>query len=397
MRDLFSNSDSYDKRLSIAVLLPYLMLTIQTVSTRFIKLETAQIISKLVVGIYFIYIFARYFKRLCPSMVINVAIFTLVFIVDNFIHINNVSDRFEIYLYFLMNCLPIFVFVKKITKWEIFLVCAKITSYLVIALGCIFLLIKDSASLNANGYDMSLGYYLLFPTICMLYFCLNKTNAIVHGILFFTGSILIILIGSRGPIVCIVLFWGLYELFFSKIKSVKEFILKGIGIVVLLTCFICFNDIVLYLSQLIEIVGLESRTLQYLVNGDIGNLSNRNLIYEWALEQVHYSFLLGNGIGFSLAAQGTHCHNIILEMTVEFGGIIAFFIVLSLVIGICYKLYTGSALEKRVTLMWFCIGVVPLFMSSIYWEYMQFWTFLGIVVSQKNITTTYCNENNNTY
>ena len=125
MRDLYFDSESYEKRLSIAVLLPYLLLTMQTVSSRFIGLETAQIISKLVVGIYFIWIFGRYFKRLCSSMVIDAALFTSIFILDSFIHINKVSDRLDIYIYFISTCLPIFVFVKKIANWDVFLECAR--------------------------------------------------------------------------------------------------------------------------------------------------------------------------------------------------------------------------------------------------------------------------------
>ena len=379
MRDLYFDSESYEKRLSIAVLLPYLLLTIQTVSSRFIGIGTAQIISKLVVGIYFIWIFGRYFNRLCFSMVIDAALFTSIFILDSFIHINKVSDRLDIYIYFISTCLPIFVFVKKIANWDVFLECARKISYLIIGLGLFFLVIRDSAGLNE--YNMSLGYYLLFPTICMLYLCLNKANIIVHGIFFLIGTIVIFLVGSRGPILGIVLFWGLYELFVSRIESVKEFFIKGIEIVVLFVGFIKFNDIVLYLSKIMEIIGLESRTLQYLVNGDIGNLSNRDIIYVWAFEQIDHSFFGGNGIGYSLAVIGTYCHNIILEMAVEFGVFIAFGIVLSLIILSAYKLYTSNSLEKGIILMWVCAGVVPLFVSSIYWEYMQFWMFLGVIIS----------------
>ena len=369
----------YYKKLSTAVLLPYLLLTIQTVSSRFIGLETAQTISKAVVGLYFVYVFVKYIKRLYSSMIVDAVLFTSIFILDSFLHINKVTNRVDVYIYFMSTCLPIFVYVKKIKNWDVFLNCSRKISYFIIVLGLFFLITRDAADMNE--YNMSLGYYLLFPTICMLYFSLNKVNTLINTAFFLTGIIVIFFIGSRGPILGIAIFWVLYELFVSKIKSKKEFISKGIGIIVLLICFFNFDTIVVYLSQITENIGLESRSLQYLLNGDFGNLSNRDIIYRWAFEQIDQAFFIGNGIGYSLATIGTYCHNIVLEIAVEFGVIISLALSFFLIILSIYKLYIGNSSERRMILIWFCVGIVPLFMSSIYWEYMQFWTFLGVVIS----------------
>lgn len=242
MRKLYFDSEKYERNLSVAVLLPYLLLTIQTVSSSFIGLETAQMLSKAAVGFYFAFILVRYIKKLCLSMATNVFFFSFIFIVDSVIHMGKETDRLEIYIYFISTCLPIFVYVKKIKNWTIFLDCARKISYLIICLGLIFLAIRASSALNE--YNMSLGYYLLFPTICMLYFCLNKSNVLVHTIFFIIGTTVILLIGSRGPILAIIIFWGLYELFVSKIRTVKELISKGVGVTILLICFFNFNTIV---------------------------------------------------------------------------------------------------------------------------------------------------------
>ena len=64
MRKLYFDSEKYERNLSVAVLLPYLLLTIQTVSSSFIGLETAQMLSKAAVGFYFAFILVRYIKKL---------------------------------------------------------------------------------------------------------------------------------------------------------------------------------------------------------------------------------------------------------------------------------------------------------------------------------------------
>lgn len=382
--DNYFNSETYYKRLSTAVLLPYLLLTIQAISSKLIGLGLAQMVSKVVVGLYFAYVFVKYFNRLCPAMISSVVFFSFIFIIDSLIHINKTTDRFDVYIYFISTCLPIFVYARKIKKWDVFLECSRRISYIIIGLGMFILITRNMTALGQNEYNMSLGYHLLFPTICMLYFFLINVNALVHAIFFVMGTIVILFVGSRGPVLGIVLFWGLYKLFVSRVKSWKELIYTGIEIAFLLILYFNFNAIVSQISSIMEFVGLESRTLQYLLEGNIGNLSNRDIIYDWAFEQIGQTFFLGNGIGYSLATRGTYCHNIIVEMAVEFGVFITFGIILFLIILSAYKLFTSNSLEKRMILIWFCVGVIPLFMSFLYWEFMQFWTFLGVVISSGN-------------
>lgn len=378
MSEFSFNADKCEKYLSIGVLLPYLLLVIQTIISNFIELEVAQLISKTIVGFYFIFLYTKY-KNLLPSFCIVALFFSCLFFLDGIIHIENGIYRINIFSYFITTCLPIFIVTKRIKNWTIFLDCSKKISYLLISLGAILFYLRIKGYTLSNEYNMSFGYYLLLPTVCALYFYFNKINTEVSLVFFCLGCIEILLLGSRGPILGVILFWGLYELFFSRIKTLRRFLFRGIIILIFFICYLNFNTIILFLSQIVKSLGIESRTLQYVLDGEISNLSNRDIIYSWALQQIGDSSILGNGIGYSFAIRGTHCHNIILEIFLEFGIILATVIII-LFVGLClYKLYKSNELERKIILIWFCVGVVPLLISSIYWEYMQFWTFVGVV------------------
>lgn len=372
--------EKFNIQLSIAVLLPYLVLTFQTFASQYIALNRIQIVSKASLGVYFLFVFAKYLYKLGGKLFLTILFFGLIFLIDAIFHFN-VSTRFGICFYFLTSCLPILICASSITDWDIFFECSKKFSYITIVLGFLILLTRSN---YAEAYNISLGYYLLFPTISMLFFVIKKDRVFISALFFALGLITITLMGSRGPLISIIVF-VVFQIFPSFRKgSNKENLLKTGVIALIIYGFANFNSIIQAIYRFSLSHGMESRTLQYLIQGDFGNLSNRDIIYNWALEQINNSYAFGHGIGYSIMSRGTHCHNILLEMAVEFGVILTFIVFTALIIVFLYKLHGSSEKERNTILIWFCVGVIPLFMSSIYWEYMQFWCFIGVLMTTGN-------------
>ena len=71
--------EKFNNQLSIAVLLPYLVLTFQTFVSQYIALNRIQIVSKLILGVYFLFVFAKYLYKLGGKLFLTILFFGLIF------------------------------------------------------------------------------------------------------------------------------------------------------------------------------------------------------------------------------------------------------------------------------------------------------------------------------
>lgn len=242
---------------------------------------------------------------------------------------------------------------------------------------------------NANGipeqlsYDLSFGYNVLFFTIVFMYYALDKRNiSDITGSLI--GIVMILLGGSRGPFMCIVIFIILFVL--MKLRESNSFNKRIVGILLIALCAaiiaIFYENIILLISSVFETLGVSSRTLQMLLSGSISDDNGRQEIWNAAIQMIRdnpfgYGALGTRHVIYYLHDVG-HCHQVFLEILVDFGVIAGGIIILFCLVNSLKILFLKRNEKWSWVFLIFFSRACQLILSGTYWHVFSFWACLGI-------------------
>lgn len=222
-----------------------------------------------------------------------------------------------------------------------------------------------------DSYDMSFSYACLLPMV-VLYARKTSYSAVASLALF----VAVLAIGNRGAALYYLVF-VVFDMFQSKNKWRWVSLLLGIAIVVLLS----------YLPTFFESIGVTSRTLSLLYSGSIDYDSGRGDIAAKCWNALlNESPILGLGIFGDYVIIGNYCHNIFLEILVDFGPIAGAVLIVFLISNLI-RVYFHSNPEYRNKIMqYFCALILPFMTSGSYLIGSNFWMFIGmcILIERKN-------------
>ena len=248
--------------------------------------------------------------------------------------------------------------------------------------------------MNVNGiasvstYDMTVGYRLLFCSIIFSinYFKLHK-NRILNLLMAGISFILMIIYGSRTAVASYILFLVLFSIFcddFSNKTKKNKFKVIFIFLILVLTYVILFctdflKDIYSFLIQ----HNFNSRILNTLINGselDIG----RTKMWTKSIELIKSNWVIGLGIYSDRTAFNIYCHQILLEIYLDFGIIIGTIIILYLIKNI-YTMFFKCKNEyfKMIFIIFFSLSFIRLNLSSSFWQDINFWASIAIYISYR--------------
>ena len=241
---------------------------------------------------------------------------------------------------------------------------------------------------DANGrtvhfsYDLSYGYNVLIYALVFL-FCALKHKKPMDIVLAAAGMGMILLGGSRGPFLCVVIFVGLYILMTinnskKKIQLFALFTTLGVSFLLL------YKKILLLAITIMDKLDMSSRTITILLEGDIADDNGREAILGAAIEMIEKN-------PFGYGALGTrhviyyvhdvgHCHEILLEMLVDFGVIFGTILILFLIINALRFLFVKKYAAWSGVFLIFFSRACQLFLSGTYWHVTSFWACIGIGV-----------------
>lgn len=222
-----------------------------------------------------------------------------------------------------------------------------ITEYLYITAWLIELIcLANAVFFPSNTYSMSIGYVLLLPLLIRLdrIFASVKWYDMVLSVV---DLIIIIIVASRGPLICIS-FFVLVRVLFSNALSIKRrlayvFLLTVFAIIVYSNYFSIVNALFLALERR----GIQSRTIRLLLSGQIGYDAGRISIQNHYLNMIRQSPFIGHGIAGSWD-YSSYPHNIAIELFLAFGiplGAIALF---GIIIITVKGLFQKNASERRI-------------------------------------------------
>lgn len=243
------------------------------------------------------------------------------------------------------------------------------------------------------SYSVSFGYQVLPFALLFLYDAIETKK--IKDIVPSAACIVLILIGgSRGPILFLALFLTLYVA--VKINSSKRKLLMIIGLGIIGILIFVFYDYLIYaLAGILSKFGLSSRFLTKLISGTITSDSGRGILWEAALKMIKenpfgYGFMGARHIIGNIIVAG-YPHSIILEMWIEYGVIFGSLILAFLFCSSLKIIFNKKTDKWKGLFLVYFSSACCLLLSLTYWSVPTFWTALGIGVSfwtsKKNFQT----------
>lgn len=266
--------------------------------------------------------------------------------------------------------IPVFLSLASIRDMKVFHLAALHISLVTSFVGIFYMFFSLTGRLPGKLlYNMNFGYSLLFPAL-YLFFCRRPILTFFAILL----SLTIFIEGSRGPLLPIGIFIVLQHLLFGSIGRRFFFIFL---ILLGLSLFMSFLPVVI---DWFDSVGLHSRTLALLVSGEMTENTGREAIYELAVSKMWERPFLGYGVfGDRVFLDSTYCHNIFLELAIDFGVFVSTLLILSL-LGLLLWILPKLSRENLVFLLLLALAsIFPLCLSSSYLIDFRLFLFLGYV------------------
>lgn len=226
--------------------------------------------------------------------------------------------------------------------------------------------------------SMHLAYTYLPHVLYLIYFSFKKFN-VINILLSIAGVFLIFSYGSRGPVLCIIVYIVGLILFLRKLKHpVLVWITAGIAFILF---YIYVEQIMLYLQLFLEELGMRTRIADKYLGEELGDSSGRNEFVQILMPVIRSGGLWGYGICGSWQFIGSYPHNLLLDLWVSFGmfpGSIVFMAILFIII----KGFHGcsSDQEKAFLFLLMVRGFIMLFFSYNYLENGFLFMLLGYSV-----------------
>lgn len=241
--------------------------------------------------------------------------------------------------------------------------------------------VVENGIIKQQAYSMSFGYHMLLPTLVFAYRGLSEKKKI-YFVLSMVGLFEILMLGSRMATVCGILFYVLYAFLISigKIRSVKKRFLFLVTVIIAIGLFwIFYNDILTLLASVFKTIGFKSRTIERILEGTMSEDAARGILYLKSQELISSGGLFGHGFLADRYFLGSYCHNIFLELLIQFGyigGILA----IGLYMSVCIiMLFQCKNVEwKSLFLIFFTCSFFRLLVSYSLWIDNNFWIMLGI-------------------
>ncbi len=293
-----------------------------------------------------------------------------------------VEDTFS---FFALNVLP-FYFLALMIDIHRDKSALTIISKLQLVMTAFFVLLSLFRLINSSlsSDEMSLSYSVLFPTM-FLYYIYSESKKIMDLLFFFLGVGMILMLGARGPLLCLLVFLLAFLFLNYRHNTVITInLLLVIGAI-----YIFLRPIMLVLMFITRMMGMSTRIFESFLEDELFNYeksSGRDEIHE-----LLWNYIANDrgGIGYGLGSDrlmgrsGTeYAHNLVYEVWMNFGLYIGSFLLLLFLFFIVYIF--RKVLGKRqfnlflIILIW---SLGRLMLSSSYLQDFQFFFFIGYCVN----------------
>lgn len=382
----YKNKYKDDTKICWALMSSFVILTLQyLVLIYFNLLETSvgsdiQLLSKGFVGLAYLYALPAVLRREKKIFGTSYIVAVVVFSIHYLCFPDNRIFMLPLIIPFFFMVLPSFIYALSIRDFVIFKNILEKSSYIVFFIGSTLSLFVFLGIASIGSYSMSLAYYILLPSIVFLNKQFERISA-EYFIAFVLSLFIIVSLGSRGPILCVVVFIFLRTFRPSLKTSHKKIIMTSIVLGIFTVGIIFFKNIINFMYIQLLRYGFHSRTLYLFLNDGGGYLSGRDSIYQSIFAEILKNPILGIGLaGDRRITDGTYAHNIFIELISNFGLVVGFILIFLIIFLSIKSLFAKNEIKFILITMWFCLGFMPLLISGSYLTSINFAIFLGVLI-----------------
>ena len=170
--------------------------------------ENIQTLSLIITGLFFAFAFPVVLRRRLKLAIGSYVLFALLFSAGYLFFPNNRPVIVSLLFSFFVVCLPCFIYAASIHDREKLVNVSAMVGYVVVVSGVVLLFMRLTNRAFLVAYAMSIGYYLLIPCLFFLQKVLAKFS-LRYAFLFALTLLMIVLMGSRGPLLCFAVYLSL--------------------------------------------------------------------------------------------------------------------------------------------------------------------------------------------
>lgn len=252
-----------------------------------------------------------------------------------------------------------------------------------VALGFLSYIIEVTKGMNIRYDDMN-NAYAICTVVCFLLLNWQKGD----GLFLLIGCFSLLLAGTRGPMLCVLVAVILKTVFLEKVfeRKVLKLLACLIMAVLLLVGFLEIAvDLVAKFFALFGVTDL--RIVDYIRKGMMLDSSGRDTISSLVVQGILKHPIVGVGVGGDriVTQLNKYAHNIILEMWVSYG----IFLGTAFLCWMAYWLAKGiqnrNSAVQMITAAFFSSVVVKLFLSSSYLYSKELFILLGLCMAGRRM------------
>lgn len=348
MRSLYSENqiENSNAAISMAIVAGYVSLVLiniyKVIEPEFnIPISYVSIFLFVILSILSINAMKKVYNRLHKTQIIFIIFSILILIFNVLVFPENNAYFLESSRNYIFRPFLITILLLSCSNLEVlmryFSVSMQITSFLVLLLN-IFYLNKINPLNYELAYFMGLSNALIFPSLFMFFDILTKRNIktfICNSILLVSNFLFIVLKGSRGAILVIVI--GCIILLFKHNINKKIKIMLGATMSFLLAFW---KEVLLFISSIAYIYDISSRTLTQLIE-DAAYGSSRSILQKSLISDFLNSPFDIRGINADYVVNQIYAHNLFIEIFYDLGIIIgslfSILIIICSIWTICHK------------------------------------------------------------
>jgi len=243
--------------------------------------------------------------------------------------------------------------------------------------------LSSGGVLVADNMDTA---YKILPAVLLICLVALRSGGLGAWVAASFSVLLLVAQGTRGPLVCLAAFFGLYCVVHVW-RSPRGLVATAGAFAGIALFYASLTESIAFLGLWLERIGFSGRAILMAQSEEIVDANGRDVIYGQIWQGINNRPLLGNGIGGDrLIAvgrdykDGTYAHNFFLEVLAQFGfivGAIVIFWTLSYVARALLR-SNGATRDFLIVLVAVCM---KLLMSGSYLNEPLFFLLLGCSVS----------------
>ncbi len=239
---------------------------------------------------------------------------------------------------------------------------------------------------NKKYDDMSYAYCVCFLTCILLFWFLEERHPL-DGVLSGVGMVSVLLCGTRGPVICILVMFIIWSFLYQRQKKYRAIAILSFLIIVILFYTGILANAAKSLSDWLTERDLPSfRILDMLQMDEISDDSGRGDIYDLIIEGIFERPLIGYGIGGDrMLTDHAYAHNIFLEFFAHYGILFGILFLGTIIYYLLRGVFDRDKNMGAVSVIFFAGGASRLIFSSSYILLPELYLILGMILNRPRV------------